>query len=109
MSVTFTRQTMSHVPSTGLVTPTESTVVTNAIQVRGEPQRYAALGLSLQTMPTLLIAPDDYELEAWSPDFIMPGDTVRWPGSDSPQYTVKDVNVTAPDGIVVCARVVIAR
>ena len=106
---TFTRQTITPDPTTGIVTPAETTITGSAIQVRGDPQRYRALDLNLSTMPTLFFTPTDYELEANGPDFVMPGDTVPWPSSTSPVYTVRDVSPIAPDGVVIAARIVIAR
>jgi hypothetical protein len=106
MSVTFTRSDPgTYDPETGLHTsPTTSTITGNAIQVRGDPQRYAAAGLNLSTMPTLLFTPTSYNLSTFSTDFVRPGDTTTWRNTN---YTVKDVDPIAPDGVVIMARIVI--
>jgi hypothetical protein len=103
---TFTRTDPgTYDPETGLHTsPTTSTITGSAIMVRGKPQRYEALGLNLTTMPTLLFTPDDYQLSAFSTDFVRPGDTVSW---RSVTYTVKDVEPIAPDGVVIMARIIV--
>jgi hypothetical protein len=74
------------------------------MQVQGEPQRYAALGLDLSTMPTLFFTPNSYNLSAFSTDFVRPGDTVVW---RSVTYTVKDVAPIGPDGVVIAARIIV--
>ena len=106
---TFTRQTITPDPTTGIVAAVETTIEGSAIQVRGDPQRYRALDLNLSTMPTLFFTPTDYELEANGAEFVMPGDTIPWPSSTSAVYTVRDVSVIAPDGVVIAARIVISR
>lgn len=80
-----------------------TTIIGSAIQVSGDPQRYAALGLVLSTSPTLFFTPTAYNLRAFTPDFVVPGDIVTWNDTD---FTVKDVKPIAPDGIVVAARII---
>lgn len=109
MSVTFTRATQGYASTTDVTTLTETTITGNATAVRGNPQRYAAQGLVLATMPTLLIAAEDYGLVAFSEDFVRPGDTVEWPTGSGTIYTVRDVEIVAPDGYAIIARVAIAR
>lgn len=101
MSVTFTRKANAYSRSAGTSTVTESTVTGEAIKVRGDPQRYQALGLVLTTMPTLLFTPDTYG------EVPQPGDLVTWPETNGIQYTVRDVDTVAPDGVVIVARVII--
>ena len=106
MSVTFTRvDPGTYDPATGLTTGgSTSTITGTAMQVRGDPQRYEAQGLNLSTMPTLLVAPTDYDLSAFSESFVRPGDTVAW---RTVTYTVKDVSPIAPDGVVIMARIIV--
>jgi hypothetical protein len=99
--VTFTRQNPgTYDAATDVWTsPTATTITGHAIQVRGDPQRYRALGLVLTTMPTLFFSPTTYgETPA-------PGDTVTW---TSIVYTVRDVAPIAPDGVTIAARVIVS-
>jgi hypothetical protein len=98
--ITFTRTTQTYNQATGDVVPVVTTVTGSAIQVKGDPQRYQAMGLILATMPTLLFTPTSYG------QVPKPGDAVTWSGVD---YTVRDVDPLAPDGVVILARVVIGR
>ena len=90
----------------GLRVPIVVTITGEGGQVPGNPQRYAALGLKLDAMPTLLVTPSGYPLRAYTDEFIKPGDTVVWNES---VWTVKDVDPIAPDGTVVVAYVVVSR
>lgn len=105
--ITFTRQSPGTLdPSTGTwTTPPATTITGSAIQVRGNPQRYAALELILSTMPTLLFTPTSYGLRAFTAEFVMPGDTVVWNGVT---FTVRDIDPVAPDGFVIVARIVVS-
>ena len=76
-----------------------------AIEVRGDPVRYQLAELVLATMPTLLFAPDDYGLRAFTPSFVLPGDRTTWNGIG---FVVRDINYTAPDGVVIVSSIVIA-
>jgi hypothetical protein len=105
-ALTFTRVTQAHDETTDVVTPTVTTVTGNAIVVSGRPQRYAALGLVLSTMPTLFFSPTNYNQRAFTTESIQPGDSVEFNGA---KYSVKDVEYLAPDGVVIAARVVIAK
>jgi hypothetical protein len=104
VAVSFARVTQSHDAATGLVTPTSTTIAGRALQVRGQPRRYEALGLRLDTMPTLLFEPTSLALRANTSAFVQPGDTVTW---NSATLTVRDVDVVAPDGLVQLARIVV--
>jgi hypothetical protein len=102
--ITFSRVTQLEDEATGAVTPTVTTVTGSAIQVRSDPERLKALGLTLTIAITLLFTPTTYGLRAQTADFVQPLDTVEWNGQT---YTVKDVEPVAPDGIVIVARVVV--
>lgn len=104
-AVTFTRRAQAYNEDTGRTTVTETTIAGTGVEVPGLPERYAALGLILSTMPTLLFRPTATGLRANTADFVQPGDGVTWAGK---AYTVKDVDATAPDGFVLEARIVIA-
>ncbi len=85
-------------------TPTSSSIACKAVQIDGDPDRYEALGLSLITMPTLLVIPNAVGLAANTDAFVRPGDTV-W---NNVTMTVKDVDPVAPSGSVVSARIVVS-
>lgn len=107
MSVTVTRSRPGTFDPTTRTwsSPTTTTIVGSAFQMRGSPQRYAALGLNLTTMPTLFFTPNDYELRAYSDDFVLPGDSLEW---NDVTYTVRDVAPIAPDGVVIAAYLVVS-
>jgi hypothetical protein len=104
--ITFTRRSQAFADETGLSTETVTTITGHAVQVRGAAATYARLGLSETQAPTLLITPTTYGLRAWSDEFVRPGDEVEWAGGS---FVVQDVAPIAPDGVVIAARVVIAR
>lgn len=75
-----------------------STVAGYAVQVKGKPETYQALGLVESKNPTLLFVPTTYgEVPAV-------GWTVTW---SSTSFTVRDVDPLAPDGTVISAKVVV--
>ncbi len=100
--ITFTRATRTYTATDDTSTVAETTITGSAIQVRGDPRRYTALGLVLSEMPTLFFSPTTYGSTP------APGDTVTWPTGGS-TWTVKDVDPIAPDGVLIAARVVIGR
>lgn len=104
--VTFTRTTMTSDETTGVVTPSVTTITGGAMQVSGEPAHYRELGLVEAQAPTLLFTPTSYNIRAWSEDFVRVGDTVEWAGA---VFTVKAVYTTAPDGFVVISRIIVGR
>lgn len=98
MAVTFTRSTRTYDAATDTSSVVASTITGSAIQVRGDPRRYKALGLTLTDMPTLFFCPTTYgECPAV-------GDTVTW---TSKRYTVRDVSPIAPDGVTIAARIIV--
>lgn len=101
--ITFSRVTQTHDPTTDLVTPTVTTITGDAFQrTTGDPETYRNLGLIQSQAPTLLFVPTTYG------QVPQPGDTAPWPaGGDT--FTVRDVRVIAPDGVVIAAYVVIAQ
>jgi hypothetical protein len=105
--VTFTRHAAgTYDAAAGTWSGAGTTTITgSAIQVRGNVQRYAALGLVLSTMPTLLFTPTLYGLRAGTAEFVLPGDVVEWA---TRTYTVRDVDPVAPDGVVIVARIVVS-
>lgn len=98
--ITFTRTTQVENESTGVLTPTVTTITGAAIRVRGSPETNRALGLVDSEAPTLLFTPTTYGERPQA------GDTVIW---ESLLWSVADVNPIAPDGITIMARVVIQR
>lgn len=103
--ITFTRLTLTIDPATELATPTTTTITGSAIQVKGDPRRYEADGLTLSTMPTLFFTPTSYALRAFTDEFVKPGDTVVW---QTTTYVVRAVDPLAPDGFVIAARIIVA-
>lgn len=105
--VTFTNNTPSHTPSTGNVSPVETTVTGVAMRVKGSPNTYIALGLIESAAPTLFFVPDEY---GQLPEL---GDTCPW-GTDRDgepiTYSVRNVDPFDPDGLgAIYARVVVTR
>jgi len=100
MAVTFTHTTPGTYDATTDTTtsPVTTTVTGNAMQVRGDPETYKALGLVEYEAPTLLFVAQTYG------EVPQVGDTTDWA---SITYTVKSVQPLAPDGYVILARVVI--
>lgn len=71
---------------------TASAITGQAVQIEGDPDRFAALNLVLVNPVTLLVAAKDLDV---APE---PGMTFTWA---SKVYTIKDVDPTAPDGVAV--------
>lgn len=105
MSVTFTRIRQQHSPASGNVTPTETTIVGEALHtVSGSEDTYRALGLTLHRAATLLfVASENYGYRAHTEDFVLPGDTVVL---NDVTMTVAKVIPIAPDNIIIAARIV---
>jgi hypothetical protein len=71
----------------------------------GDPVQYAALGLVLDTTPVIGFTPNGYPLKAFTPEFVLPGDTT--PINGVPFTVVKLLKVVAPDGFVVYSRIAV--
>ena len=99
--LTFTRITQgSYNPETDAATISTSTVVGKAVRVAAssaDREKYAGLGLTETEVPVLFFGPTTYG-EAPSV-----GDTC------GTKYTVRDVEIIAPDGNVIAARVLVSR
>lgn len=94
--------TLTHDPSTydaGTDTRTDLPPVTQtapAIETRGDPDRFAALGLTLRNPVTLLVSADGLETPP------APGDVMEWAGL---RYAVQDVQPTSLDGAPMAWRI----
>ena len=77
-----------------------ATVSGSAIEVKGDPVRYANLGLVQLEPHTLLFAASTYGND------VALGATVTW---NSAVFTVKAVDAVSPDGTPIIARVVVSR
>jgi hypothetical protein len=102
-AVTFTRMAAGYNAATGLVTPTETTVSGQAIQVRlggAALERFRALGLVVEDGRRLLFAPTTLGQQP------AVGDRCTWSGD---VLTVRDVELVAPDGEAIIAYVTVAR
>jgi hypothetical protein len=88
--VTFTKVTTPQDDTTGAPgTPVTTTVAGVAIRVRGNPDRYRELGLTLSENPTLFFVPSTQGQKPAD------GSTVVWGGTT---YTTKDVLPIDLDG-----------
>lgn len=102
---TFTRRTRTF-DASDRPTETITTIDGEAIFVRGKPLTYQRLGLVESAAPTILFSPTLYTLHAWTPEFVLPGDTIV---VDGVTLTAKDVAPVAPDGVVILARIVVTK
>ena len=101
MAVTFTRTAQGNYDAaTDTAALATSTITGTAVQVPGQPHRYAQLGLVESEAPTLIFIPTYY---GETPE---PGDVVTWA---SQEYTVRDVQRWAPDGVTIGASIVIEQ
>src|SRR5665811_154029 len=86
-------------PATGnFGSPVVTTIPGEGILMTGDPEQYAALGLVLETTPVVGFTPAVYPLRAYTPEFVLPGDTT--PINGVPFTVVKLLKVVAPDGFV---------
>lgn len=93
-------------PLTGNFGPPVVTAITGeGFVMSGDPEQYAALGLVLDTTPVVGFTPDDYPLRAYTPEFVLPGDSTVLNGV--PFTVVKLLKVVAPDGFVVYSRIAV--
>lgn len=72
--------------------PTATAVTGAAVEVPGDPDRFAALGLVLANPVVLLVAATGLEITP------APGMAFTWGGVT---YTIKNVEKVAPDGVTV--------
>lgn len=87
-------------------TPTRKVITGTGLMVASNPQEFAAAGLTLTNPLTLLFAPAAYLLRAYSADFVLPGDVVT---VNATVYTVRAIlNVVAPDGYIILARIAVS-
>lgn len=107
MASTFTRISPgTYDPTTGTYSgATTSTITGSLLKVRSDPVRFKALSLNLQKHITLLFSADSYTYHDLTTDFVLPGDTIVW---NNLTLTVADVDATAPDGVVICARIAVS-
>lgn len=100
--VTFTKATAgTYDPATDTSTPAAAvTVAGHAMQIDGDPEAYAALGLVQSENPTLLFRP---AVVGQMPAL---GATVVW-GAET--LTVKDVEPLAMAGVATAARIRVSR
>lgn len=102
-AVTFKRAdgTPVYDSTTGRWTKSPDTTASgSAMQVRGDPDRFAALSLVLVDPVTLLVAASGLAITP------QPGDSMVWAGAT---YTVKDVDPTGPDGTAIFYRIIGSR
>ena len=85
--------------------PTTSAITGEGILMSGDPEEYAAMELVLETTPIIGFTPDDYPLAAYTPEFVMPGDTTVLNGVTF--TVVKIPKVVAPDGYVIYSRIAV--
>lgn len=101
--ITFTRTTMTVDETTGITTPTTSTITGSAIEkTTGEADAYQSLGLTRAEAPQLFFTPTTYG------DQVAAGDVVQWP-ENGDTFTVRSARHLRPDGVVIASYVVISR
>ena len=105
--ITVTRSVPSAEASDGTFgAPTVTSIDGTGIFVQGTPQEYEAAGLTRTAGPTLLFTPTDYPLRAFTPEFVLPGDTAE---IDGMTFTVTAIlKVVAPDGEVIVSRIALS-
>lgn len=111
MQITFTRFTpgsgYDEATDTFAVPPTTSTISGGGIVTSGDPVQYAAAGLVVETMPLVDFTPAAYPLRAFTPEFVMLGDTTPINGET---FTVaKLMKVVAPDGGVIFSQIAVRK
>ncbi len=99
-AVTFSVVTQTYNATTDAMTGVTTTVAGYAMQVRGNPREFEALGVVERQPIVLLFAPTTYG------DVPTLGSTVTWGGAS---YTVKDTMPIAPDGTAILSRVTVIR
>ena len=106
-AMTFTRTSPGTEAADGTFTGGATTTITgDGILVQGDPQQYARLGLTQETAPCVLFVPDTYPLQAFTTEFVLPGDTVE---INSETYTVRALlKVVAPDGYVILGKIAVS-
>jgi len=104
-TVTFSRSSLGQEGIDGTFTgASSSTIEAVAIGKAGNPTTYRELGLTLAQGVTLLVAPADGTLGAYTSAFVLPGDRFTWNGKT---FTVREVGpVVAPNGTVIVATVI---
>lgn len=100
----FSREVPNMSPSTGQAAPTVTTISGDGVIVSSDPRQYAGMDLTESIPLTILFTPDDYPLLAITDEFVKEGDTTIINGRT---LTVKRVFVTAPDGFVIVARILV--
>lgn len=106
--ITFSRTVPGvYDPPTGAWSDPTTTTITGEgiVKKDGDPARYLALNLILAQAPTIFFTPHT-NLRAWTPEFVMPGDTTVLNGIT---FTVRDVAPFAPDGkYVVTSNIIVS-
>lgn len=104
--ITFTRTALGVEAADGTFSDdTVTTITGDGILVKGTPQEYEAAGLVLKSAPTVLFTPSQYPLRAFTPEFVLPGDTTV---INDVTFTVKAIlSVVAPDGYVIVSRIAV--
>lgn len=87
--------------------PVTTTIVGEGILMSGDPEEYAAQELILETTPVVGFSPNDYPLRAFTPEFVLPGDTTII--NDVIFTVAKLLKVVAPDGFVIYSRIAVQR
>lgn len=103
--ITFTRTVPNVSPSGQAGTPTVTTIPGEGVIVGGIASQYEGLGLDESMSPTVLFTPTGYPQRAFTDDTVKRGDTCV---INSKVFTAQKVFVTAPDGFVVIARVIVS-
>lgn len=101
--ITFTRTTMTVDETTGIPTPTVSTITGSAIEKStGEDDAYQLIGLTRGEAPLLFFTPSTYGAQ------VAAGDVVQWP-ENGDTFVTRKVRHLRPDGVIIASYVVISR
>lgn len=87
--------------------PTSTAIPGEGILMSGDPEEFAAQELILSTTPVIGFTPSVYPLRAFTPEFVMPSDSVQINGETF--TVVKILKVVAPDGFVIYSRIAVTR
>lgn len=85
--------------------PVNSVITGEGILMSGDPEEFAAQELNIVTTPVIGFTPHDYPLKAFTPEFVLPGDTTVL--NDVTFTVAKLLKVVAPDGYVIYSRIAV--
>ncbi len=104
---TFTRRRKTFDETTGLSTDTVTSISGSAIiTTSGKSEGYVRLGLSPSAAPLILFTPDNYDLKAYTDEFVLPGDEIEILDLT---WKARDVLPVSIDGFVILGKIIVER